>query len=142
MTTEKQNAHRVVLDTNVFISAIFWRGSPHKIVEMALNGRIKVMTSVDILAELQEVMKNKFNASDEFIQDQLNAIMTYAELTSPNKKVRAVNADPDDNKILECALSSNADFIVSGDSHLTTLNEYNGIEILSPKEFCEFINKN
>ncbi len=141
MNTENQNMHRVVIDTNVFISAIYWRGSPHKIVEMALNGRIKLIISFDILSELQEVMKNKFNESDEFIQNNLSIIMTCAELTSPNKKVRAVNNDPDDNKILECALSGNAEFVVSGDNHLIMLKEYNGIKILTPKEFCEFINK-
>ena len=66
-------------------------------------------------------------------------ILEYTKIVRPIKKVEVVKDDPDDNKIIECALTAEADYIVSGDSHLFNIKEVLGIKILKPKEFLDEI---
>ena len=130
----------VVLDTNIFVSSVFWEhGNPHKIIEKAIEGKIKVFTSNEILEELKEILKRDFNEDDEFIEDQINLIKEYAEIIEIREKLDVVKEDPDDNKIIECAVSSNADYIVTGDNHLLKIKEFNGIKIINSRDFIEII---
>ena len=71
----------------------------------------------------------------EQIDEFVGKILSMAELVTPEMDLEAVEDDPDDDKILECAVAGNADYIVSGDSHLLDIEEYRGVEILSPDEF-------
>ncbi len=134
--------HKVVLDTNIFVSSIFWdKGNPHKVVALALDKKIKVFTSVEIIKELEKVLRRDFEEPDELIHRQISLVLAYAELVSVSSKINAVKDDPDDNKIIECAVSCSADFVVSGDPHLLNLKEYQGIKILSPREFIDLMSK-
>lgn len=128
---------KVVLDTNIFISAIFWTGNPHLIVGLALDKKIKVYTSPAILTELEKVLQRDFKEEREFIERQIALILEYVEIVKPINTVDIVKEDPDDNKIIECALTANADYIVSGDPHLTNLQEVFRIKIMKPKDFVE-----
>src|SRR3989344_8611209 len=123
---------KVILDTNIFISSIFWKGNSHKIVELALDKKIEVFTSLEILKELEEVLKEKFEEEQEFIDEQIALILEYAQVINPEIKIDIVKEDLDDNKIIECAVTSKADYIISGDSHLTKIKEVLGIKILKP----------
>ncbi|MDO8538247.1 MAG: putative toxin-antitoxin system toxin component, PIN family [archaeon] len=130
---------KVVLDTNIFVSSIFWeKGNPKKIIDLALNQKFRVFVSLDILEELKKVLERDFEQPEEKIQVQLNIIMSFAELIEIKEQIDFIKSDPADNKILDCAFSIRADFIVSGDNHLLELKEFKEIRIVSPKEFLEF----
>lgn len=128
---------KVVLDTNIFIFSIFWTGNPHHIVGLALDKKIKVYASPAILTELEKVLQRDFKEEREFIERQIALILEFAEIVKPINTVDIVKEDPDDNKIIECALTANADYIVSGEPHLTNLKEVFGIKIMKPKDFVE-----
>lgn len=130
---------KAVLDTNVFISAIFWTGNPHKIVALAIDKKIEVYVSPEILEELERVLHRDFKEDHEFIERQIALILSYATVIKPSQKVRVVKDDPDDDKIIECALTARADYIVSGDPHLFSLKEVFNILIFKPKDFLEVL---
>ena len=128
----------VVLDTNVLISSIFWdKGNSHKIVALAIQQKITNFTSAEMLDELARVLRKKFNQPEDKIEDQLALVANYSQITGPKIKVNVVKEDPSDNKVLECALSCNAEFIVTGNNHLLKLGEYRGIKIVKPAEFIK-----
>ena len=131
----------VVLDTNVIISAILFGGPPRRVLEYAISGTIEMAISLDILREIQDVLNRpKFGfpagASAEIIRElQEISILTY-----PTKTLNVVPTDPDDNRIIECAVESKASVIISGDSDLLNLGGYKKIRILSPVEFLNTFN--
>lgn len=127
---------RVVLDTNVYVSALFWEhGNPHRIIEKALENEFEVFISEEILGELGKVLKRDFKASEEFVFRTLNFIKTFAIISDISKRLNVIKEDFDDNKIIECAAEAKAQIIVSGDNHLLNLKNYNGINIVNAKEF-------
>ena len=133
---------KAVFDTNIFVSSIFWeKGNPHRAVEFALEKKVRVFTSVEILQELERVLRRDFEEPDEMIQRQIGLIVEYSDIVAVNRKVDAVKSDPEDNKILACAVSCDADYIVSGDRHLLELKEYESVKIVTAKEFVDIVSK-
>jgi putative PIN family toxin of toxin-antitoxin system len=130
---------KVVLDTNVFISALFWKGAPYQIFKRILEGAILNFVSPQILEELKERLLEKFKLPPERVKEYLEIIVFNSQVVYPKKKLNIVKEDPNDNKIIECALEAQASFIVSGDKHLLEIKEYKGIRIISPKEFLSKI---
>ena len=91
---------KAVFDTNIFVSSIFWeKGNPHKAVEFALEKNVKTFTSVEILRELEHVLRRDFDEPDEMIQRQIGLIVEYSDIVVVNRKADAVKSDPEDNKI-------------------------------------------
>lgn len=139
---EAASVLKVVLDTNIFVSSIFWeKGAPHKVVEYALDKKIRVFTSVEILRELEKVLRRDFEEPDDLIHRQVSLIFEYADVIMSTIKVDVVKKDPDDNKIIACALSCDADYIVTGDNHLLDIEEYKRIKIVTPRKFVEIMEK-
>lgn len=130
---------KVVLDTNVYVSSVFWKGSPHRIIDRALDKQIKVFISVDILQELEKVLRRDFEEDEAFIHRQINLILYYAEVVEVHEKVDVVKEDPDDNKILECAKAARVDFVITSDNHLLKLNNFENIPIITPQKFMEML---
>jgi len=131
---------KVVLDTNVYISSIFWEGgNPHKIVEKAMDGKISVYISKQIVEELERVLRADFKEPEEAVQRQVNLIIRYARSVEPREKIPIVKEDPEDNKIIECGVCCRAEYIITGDKHLLRLKEFRGIKIVSPKEFIDIL---
>lgn len=130
---------KAVLDTNVIISAIFWRGSPYKVMKKALQKEFVFVTSTDILEEVSERLENKFNLPPEEIGRLMDILLSYSSLINPTTKVNAVKADEKDNMIVECAIDGKADVIVTGDRHLLDLEDYKSIKIISPTDFMKTI---
>ena len=132
----------LVLDTNTVISAIFWKGAPRQVLDLARSGKYILFTSTDLLAELANVLaRQKFSErlkQANFTVDEL--VFGYAALARTirsNRIPKTITADPDDDKVLACALTANADLIVSGDSHLLDLNEFKGIKIVTVNQLLE-----
>lgn len=129
----------VVLDTNILISAIFWRGNPYRVVRNALKKKYSLYLSTEILNELEEKLKVKFKFPEDNINNHIELLKEYGKIIVPISKVNAIKEDPDDNKVLECAETAKADYIVSGDAHLLKLKEFKGIKIVTAKEFLGII---
>lgn len=128
---------RVVLDTNVIMSAIFFGGIPGKILDAQKSQKLTLVISPEILSEYQEVaarLANQFHVEYEPI---LEWITVNSELVAHSALKTQVSMDPDDDKFIACALASGAKIICSGDKHLLNENGYQGIEILKPRGFIE-----
>ncbi len=129
----KGSTERAVLDTNIYISALFG-GNPEEVYLAALQGRFQLVTSPAILAELARTLRGKFSMPELDITSYIRQIGRHADVVRPRKRLRVVRDNPD-NRVLECALKGKASVIVSGDRHLLELREYQGIPILRPAEF-------
>jgi putative PIN family toxin of toxin-antitoxin system len=129
---------RVILDTNVFISGIFFGGPPSRILQGWRDGRVTLVLSPEILEEYQRVaaeLHEQFPGID--LSALLELLIIAAEMHHADPLAEAVCVDPDDDKFLACALSSSAKLIISGDKHLLQVAGYRGIEILKPRAFIE-----
>lgn len=121
---------RVVFDTNIYLSAIIFGGNPRRVLQLAIDNKIILYSSAEILLEIALKLKDKFKWSTEEINFTVKTIGNLVEIVKPNEKIKAVSKDPSDNKILEAALESKADFIVTGDNHLLELRNFKGIKII------------
>jgi putative PIN family toxin of toxin-antitoxin system len=129
---------KVVLDTNVYISDVLFGGKSETIRSLAKEGKIVILISEEILAELAGVLKRKFNWLDWQISELIEDIRAFASLVTPAFHLSIIKKDDQDNRFLECAIERKAQYIVSGDKrHLQGLKKYKGIEILSPDRFLE-----
>ena len=131
---------RVVLDTNVLISCLAFHKETSRIWELVEEHRFDLFLSSFILIEMKRVlMRRKFNFPPEWVEALVDrAEAKAAQVVLPEKRVQAVKDDDSDNRILECALEAKADVIVTGDlKHIRSLNFFEGIEILTPREFMD-----
>jgi uncharacterized protein len=127
---------RAVMDTNVFVSGIFWKGNfCSQIIDKWKNKEIELVSSVDILDELVKTLRDfKIQMSDEMIEDWRNLLIENSIIVEPTIKLDVIKDDPDDNKFLEAGVTGKVDFIISQDKHLLKLKEYEGIKILTPED--------
>ena len=127
---------RIVLDSNVIISAFLFGGQPARVMDHVLDGSVQCFVSLAILDEIRDVLQRpKFGLSSEQALMFIEELHSLCRVVTPTTRVRAVNADPDDNRVLECALAAGADMIISGDSHLLDLGQWQNIRLLSPAKF-------
>ena len=127
---------KVVLDTNVTISALFWEGNPRKIYDLVRDGKLNMLLSDDMEKEIIRVLGyEKFGLSPQEILPFLRNLRTHARHVETKSKIFVVIDDPTDNIFLDCALDGSADFIISGDKHLLAIKVYKGVEIMRAGEF-------
>ena len=126
---------RVVFDTNVLLSSTLWDGSvAQKLLFKIIKSDVKVFASDEIASEYEKVLKRDFGYSDEEILNIRKKIMVFLNLVLPNEKIEVVKDDPDDNKIIECAIASSSDYILTYDKHLLKLKSFEKIKIITPVE--------
>jgi putative PIN family toxin of toxin-antitoxin system len=127
---------KIVLDTNVLISGIYFGGLPGKILEAWGARRFELLVSTEILQEYLNVAERLADryAGVEY-ESILGLIIQNAELAQTSDLPEPVSTDPDDDKFLACALAGNSTTIVSGDSDLLNVSGYCGIKVLTPKAF-------
>jgi putative PIN family toxin of toxin-antitoxin system len=132
---------RVVLDTNVFISGIFWSGNYcSQIIDKWKNKEIELVSSLETIEELVETLKNfKISMPENMIEEWKNLILNNSLLVQVSSKIDAIREDPEDNKFLEVAVDGKADFIISQDKHLLNLKEHQGIKIVKPEEVVKLM---
>ncbi|MBF0339177.1 MAG: putative toxin-antitoxin system toxin component, PIN family [Nitrospirae bacterium] len=131
---------KVVLDTNIIVSAVAFGRLPANILERAVEGEFINITSDFILQEVETVLIKKFRWSIQDAQDVITLLLGFSELVQPQVQIVALDYPPD-NHILECAIAGKADLIVTGDKkHLLPLKQYEGIRILSVGAFLDWIN--
>ena len=129
---------RVVLDTNVFISRIFFSVPPSKTLKAWTDERFQMLLSRQILDEYQRVAEEiaiKFKSID--ILPIIRRVAIHSQLVNTQGVNITVCEDPDDNKFIECAVAGNCWIIISGDKHLLKLSGYEGIAFIKPRDFLD-----
>ena len=129
---------RVTVDTNFLISATQWDYSvAHKLLKKFILSDAKIFTTQDILDETAEVLERDFKYSKSEAKKIIETILLFADLIEPKQKVDVIKDDPDDNKVVECAIESSSDYIITYDKHLLKLKEYKRIKIVKPEELLK-----
>ncbi len=128
---------RAVFDTNIFISALIFGGLPFRLVTLGIEGKFQMLTSAVLLDELDEKLRLKFNASRAQADKTRRDLEAVCEVVSTLTSLSVIKEDPDDDRVLECAIDGRADYIVSGDRHLLKLGEFRGIRILTVRQFMD-----
>lgn len=129
---------RVILDTNVFISGIFFSGPPSQILKAWANQSFQIILSQQILDEYQraaEDLSSKFQTID--ILPIIELVTIHGQFVDTQGFDISVCEDPDDDKFLECAVAGKCKIIISGDKHLLKLSGYEDIIICSPRNFVD-----
>lgn len=132
-----KKVRRVVLDTNVLVSALLFTGRLSKIVGLWRQGKVIPLISRETFEELRAVLEYpKFSLAPDEIQSIIeNEILPFFEVVEIQENVRGVCRDPGDDKFIACAVSAPADFLVSGDKDLTDLKRYKTVKIIRVSEF-------
>ena len=129
---------RVVLDTNVLVSGIFFSGPPSEILKAWRDGEVQFALTPEIIDEYVRVARI---LADGFSGIEINPILTLiianSDIIHPPSFLNQICKDPDDDKFLACALASGSSTIVSGDKHLLKLSGFRGLDILTPRAFTE-----
>jgi putative PIN family toxin of toxin-antitoxin system len=123
--------NRVTVDTNVLISALVFQGLPGEFLALALAGSIQLITSPALLDELDEKLRFKFLWSSVKASQARNELEILCDVISAIRHLTVIADDPDDDRVLECAIAGSADVIISGDRHLLDLRSFQGIQILT-----------
>ncbi len=129
---------RVVLDTNVFVSGIFFIGPPHQILEAWRDGKVQLLVSPPILEEYHRVgveLASHFQNID--LKPFLDLLFIHSEIVLAPTLPPIIHDDPSDDKFLEAAVAGEASHIISGNKHLLKLSEYQGIQIIKPRDFVQ-----
>lgn len=131
---------KVVLDTNTLISAIVFGGKPREVLEAAIKGHIQLVLTEKIIEEMREVLEGKkFQYPKEITDLIIHELEALVEIVKPKHKITVIDKDPEDNRVLECAQESQADYIVSGDEHLLELENFEGSKIVTAEEILEIL---
>jgi uncharacterized protein len=132
---------RIVLDTNVFVSGIFWEGNfCSQIIDKWKNKKFELISSIEILEEFVSTLKDfKIQMPEDMIEEWKNLVLENSIIVEPAIKINVIENDSDDDKFIEAGITGNVDLIVSQDKHLLKLEEYCGIKILNPEEALKLI---
>ncbi len=128
---------RIVVDTNVLVSGVFFGGFPGKILSSIVNKKVIACATAEIINEYEEIVQEMIARKQGHINKAiLTPLIKTMEIIEPVTQIE-ICRDPDDNKFLECAKDSHALYIVSGDKDLLVIKKYENIQIVTAKEFCE-----
>jgi putative PIN family toxin of toxin-antitoxin system len=129
---------KIVLDTNVFISGIFFGGPPSQILKFWRESKLVIVLTQQILEEYQRVgeeISTKYPSIN--IEPIIELFTIFGEFVQTKGITETICEDPDDNKFTECAVASQSKLIVSGDKHLLKISGYKDIEVLKPRQFVD-----
>lgn len=129
---------KIILDTNVFVSGIFFSGPPYEIIKAWRDGKLKLVISPQILDEYRRVaiaLAEQYPKID--LARIIELVTIKAEMVNPENFHEPVCVDPDDDKFLECALASKCKLIVSGDKHLLNVTGFRKIIVMKPRQFVD-----
>lgn len=128
---------RIVIDTNVLISGVFFGGFPRKILSAIVGQKITACATTEIINEYEEIVQEMISRKQGNINKTiLSPLIKAMTIIEPITHIE-ICRDPDDNKFLECAKDSHALYIVSGDKDLLVIEQFGNIQIVTAKDFCE-----
>ncbi|MBI2144810.1 putative toxin-antitoxin system toxin component, PIN family [Candidatus Woesearchaeota archaeon] len=124
----------VVLDTNVLLSSTLWDGSvAQKLLFKFLKSDTAIFSSEAIISEYKKVLKRDFEYSDEEVLAIVGKLVLFLNFVNPSEKINVIKEDPDDNKVIECALASSSAYLITYDKHLLNLGSFRSIKIMTPE---------
>jgi len=127
---------KVVLDTNVFVSGIFWKGDSNMTLAAWKEMKFTLVISAELISEITKVLNDfKIKLPKNMIEEAVGLIIRNSILVEPKEKINVVKDDTKDNMFIEAAVSGDVSYIVSQDKHLLRLKEFRGIKIICPVEF-------
>ena len=129
----------VAADTNIYISALIFAGLPSQFLLAAEDARIHLFISEPIRLELRRILQTKFSWSNDRVNEAMLQLESCRELVRPIEMLDVIKEDPDDNRVLECAVAAGARFIISGDNDLLRLGQFRNIRILKVADFMKLI---
>jgi putative PIN family toxin of toxin-antitoxin system len=139
-TGRSRHGVRVVLDTNVIVSGLNFAGNEERVLELARARTYDLYFSRFILEEVRRVLRNGFAWSPEDADEVVELLASWAMIVEPRIRVSVVQRDESDNRILECAVAAEADYLVTGDKrHLLPLIEFRRIKIVTTAEFLNMV---
>ena len=128
----------IVLDTNIFISGIFWKGDPYKILLLWKERKIQLVSSIEIIAEISRILSDfKIQLPEELKKEWIQIITINSTIVEPEEKFVIVREDPTDNKFIDAAVAGKAEYIITNDKHLLKIRQYRNVKIMTPKEFLK-----
>ena len=132
---------KLVLDTNIYISAFYWGGNSQKVINRIIEGIDELFITDQIINEISDVMaRPKFKTEKEIIVGYINTIKNSSKKINIEGKITDICRDKNDDDKIECAVTSEADFLLTGDNDLLVIKNYNNIRILTQKEYLDIIN--
>ena len=132
-------AEIVVFDTNIRLAALLWRGAAYQCWLAARAGLVELVYCREMIAEFSEKLYDKFDFSADNVRAAVYDFRRYGREVPIKGDLHVVEEDPDDDMFVECAVLAGASMIVSGDRHLLDLREYQGIKILNPGAFLDWL---
>jgi len=135
---------KIVLDTNVLISATFWSGDSNRILEKVERREVELLLSKEIIEEFKEVLgyaeiQDKIKDKNLEMKRTVEKVVSMSTIVEPHQKFKVIENDSEDDKFLDCAFEGKVEFIVSQNKHLLKLKEFKGIKIMTPTEFLKQI---
>lgn len=132
---------RAVIDTNVSVSGLLFRGIPRKVIDRGIAREFTWVMSPPLLEELERVLSySKFELSSKEVEALTKPIFNTVEIVVPRKQINVITRCPADNRVLECALTGKSSVIVTGDHRdLIAIKSFQGIKILTPKDFLALL---
>lgn len=142
--SSRKRVPKVVLDANVWVSALLWGGKPAEVVRAAEDGKVCIVTSEEIIGEISQVLnypklRKVYQDAGLRHENLIEAVLKVVKFVKVTEKVNVVVEHPADDKFIECALAAGADYIVSGDKHLLKIGGYKKTRVLSVSEFLVVI---
>jgi putative PIN family toxin of toxin-antitoxin system len=128
---------RVTLDSNIYLSALNFGGLPLLLLDMGVRGEIEIAISDAILQEVLRVQRDKFKAPPENLKRAKRLIEGCTHRVAPVETLIVVSSDPDDNRIVECAVTAGSEAIITGDKDLLRLVSYRGVEMQTIRDFLQ-----
>jgi uncharacterized protein len=128
---------RIVADSNIYISALQFRGKPLELLQMAERGEIELLISDHIVEEVTRTLRERFEWPEARLQEVIETVTSFTKRIEPTQRLDVVKDDPDDNRILECAVEGQAECVVTGDKDLLRLRQHGAIRIVQVAEFLQ-----
>jgi|SRR3989344_1573751 len=126
---------KIVFDTNILISSTLWDNSvAQKFLFKCIKENVKIFSSQEIIEEYKEILARDFDYKEQEIEKIMKRVLQFVTLVIPGQKIDIVKEDVDDNMIIECAVESKAEYIISYDKHLLKLKDFQGIKMVRPEE--------
>ncbi len=139
MGKKEKTIKKVVLDTNILVSALLFRGELSRVVDLWKKGKIIPVVSRETFWEFRNVLEYpKFSLTKGEIKKIIEEeVLPFFEVVEVTNKIIGICKDPDDDKFLSCAVSASADFIVSGDKDLCNLGKHKSVRIIKASDFLK-----
>ncbi|HEV2614550.1 MAG TPA: putative toxin-antitoxin system toxin component, PIN family [Gammaproteobacteria bacterium] len=131
---------RVIVDTNVFMSGMFWSGPPAKILKAWWEKKLNLVLSTDILDEyirVGNILSKKYHEIGVGIDEVIESLIIRSNLCNVTPLPASVCRDPNDDMFIACALSANVKKIISGDADLLVISGYQGVHVMKSRDFCD-----